>query len=332
MPTALSTRSLRGSNPYGAFAMYAITALKVLMMIAYGVPGYLLVKTKALGEEGIKVFAKFLIYVCQPALSLYTLTSIDSTPILIRDLWIFFFVTLAAQVAIILLYSLVFRSRIKSDIGHRVCSVAGICGNVGFLGIPLLEYLIPGVPEVRVYSAAFSISMNLIGWTLGLLMMTGDKKYIKLKAVFLNPSVITFAVSFVLFASGVKFPALPAEYIETLGRMSTVVCMTVLGMRLATKSLRLIFTNYRIYIAAFIKLIVMPVVIACLFALLPVGQEVKTSAFVLACCPGATMIQSLAETHGGDGRTAADIVLSTSLMCILTIPLMWTLYNTLVLS
>ena len=130
--------------------MFAITALKVLMMIAYGVPGYLLVKTKALGEDSIKAFAKFLLYVCQPALSLYTLTSVDSTPILIRDLWIFFFVTLLAQIAVIFLYSLIFSKKMKSDLGHRVCSVAGICGNVGFFGVPLLEYLIPGMPEVRV--------------------------------------------------------------------------------------------------------------------------------------------------------------------------------------
>ncbi len=310
--------------------MYAITALKVLMMIAYGVPGYLLIKTKVLGEESIKVFAKFLLYVCQPALSLYTLASVDSTPLLIRDLWIFFFVTLAAQVAVIGLYSLIFRGKMKADLGHRVCSVAGICGNVGFFGVPLLEYLLPDMPEVRVYSAAFSISMNVIGWTLGLLMMTGDKKYIKLKAVFLNPSVIAFAFSFTLFACGVKFPQVIADFIETLGRMSTVVCMTVLGMRLATKSIVRIFTNYRIYIAAVIKLILSPIIIALLFAALPVGQEVKTSAFVLACCPGATMIQSLAETYGGDTRTAADIVLSTSLLCILTIPLMWTIYNSIV--
>lgn len=311
--------------------MFGITALKVLMMIAYGVPGYLLVKTKALGEEAIKVFAKFLLYVCQPALSLYTLSSVDSTPTLIRDLWIFFFATLIGQVAIILLYQLIFRKGIKTDFAHRVCAVAGACGNVGFFGIPLLEYLIPGVPEVRVYSAAFSISMNVLGWTLGLLMMTGDKKYVRLKAAVLNPSVITFAISFALFAFGVKFPSLPAEYIETLGRMSTVVCMTVLGMRLATKKLSSIFSNRKIYIAAFSKLLISPVVIGLIFYFLPVSETVKTSAFILACCPCATMIQGLAETHGGDGRTAADIVLSTSLLCILTIPLMWTAYNTLFL-
>ena len=312
--------------------MFGITALKVLLMVAYGVPGYLLVKVRALGEDSIKAFAKFLLYVCQPALSLYTLSSVEATPTLIRDLWIFFFVTLIGQVAIIFLYFFLFRRKMKTDFAHRVCAVAGACGNVGFFGVPLLENLIPGVPEVRVYSAAFSIAMNVLGWTLGLLLMTGDKKYIKLKAVFINPSVIAFAVSFTLFALRFKFPPMPAEYIETLGRMSTVVCMTILGMRLATKKLSSIFSNYRIYIAAASKLILSPIVIGLIFSLLPLNQELKTSAFILACCPAATMIQGLAETHGGDGRTAADIVLSTSLMCIITIPFMWTLYNLLFLA
>jgi predicted permease len=169
--------------------------------------------------------------------------------------------------------------------------------------------------------------MNIIGWTLGLLMMTGDRKYIKLKALFLNPSMITFIISFTLFATGIKFPELPMQYIEMFGRMSTVVCMTVLGMRLATKNLVSIFSNYRIYFAAFGKLVIMPFVILAIFWFLPVNEAVKTSAFILACCPGATMIQGLSETHGGDSETAANIILSTSLLCIVTIPFMWTLYN-----
>ena len=311
--------------------MFGITALKVLMMIAYGVPGYILVKTKALGEESIKAFAKMLLYVCSPALSIYNLSSVDRTPKLVTELGLFFFITLVAQVAIILLYSFLFKNKLKTDAAHKVCAVTGACGNVGFFGVPLLEYLMPGLPQVRVYSAAFSITMNIIGWTLGLLLMTGNRKYIKLKAIFVNPSVIAFSVSLLLFLFDVKFPSLVADYVQTLAKMSTVVCMTVLGMRLATKKLSTIFTNSRVYIAAFWKLIIFPLVLFAVFAVIPVDQTVKTAAFILGCCPAATMLQSLAETHGGDGKTAADIVLATSLLCILTIPFMWTAYNFIIL-
>lgn len=311
--------------------MFIITALKVLIMIAYGVPGYLLVKSKHLGEESIKAFAKMLLYVCSPALCVYNLSSVVTTPQLIKELCLFFVLSLVAQIVIILVFAFILRKKSKADIGYKLCAVTGACGNVGFFGVPLLEYLIPDMPEVRIYSAAFSITMNIIGWTLGLLLMTGDKKYVKLKSVFVNPSMISFIVAFILFVFNVKFPDMVSEYIQSLAKMSTFVCMTVLGMRLATKKLSTIFSNKKVYLAAVSKLIIFPVVVFFIFKLLPISQTAMTSAFILGCCPAATMLQSLAETHGGDGKTAADIVLGTSLLCIISIPFMWTLYNIIIL-
>ena len=297
-------------------------------MVAYGVPGYLLVKTKLLGEKHIKAFAVFLLYACQPALTVFSLVSVERTPGLLGNMGIFFGVTLVGQVLVIGLYCLIFRKKLASS-AHRVCAVAGACGNVGFLGIPLLEQLIPGNPEVIVYSAAFSVSMNIIAWTLGLSLLTGSKKYISLKALLLNPATISFIIAFPLFLFNVKLPQVPVDYIEVIGRMSTVVCMTVLGMRLALKKFVSVFTNIRVYAAAAFKLLIFPAAVTLLFLPIPVDHSVKAAAAILCACPAAAMIQSLAETHGGDSATAADTVLSTNLLCILTVPLVWTVFNAL---
>ncbi|MBO4452957.1 MAG: AEC family transporter [Clostridia bacterium] len=308
--------------------MFGLTALKVLLMIAYGVPGYLLVKTKLLSEKSIKAFAVFLLYVCQPALTVYSLDSVERSPEILINVAAFFGVTLVSQVLIIGLYCLIFRKKL-SEAAHRVCAVAGACGNVGFLGIPLLEQLLPDHPEALAYSAAFSVGMNLIAWTLGLTLITGNKKFISVKAMILNPPMISFLAILPFFLTGVHLPEKIADFIEVLGRMSTVVCMTVLGMRLALNSFKKLFTNLRVYIAAFSKLIVFPALTALLFLPVPVDPSVKSAAVILASCPAAAMIHSLSETHGGDSSTAADIVLATSLTCILTIPLVWTVYNAL---
>lgn len=306
--------------------MFGLTAIKVLAMVAYGAPGFILVKVKALGEKHISAFAVFLLYVCQPALSVYALDSVDCTPEILKNMAVFFAVTLVAQIAIIVVYSLVFRKKL-ADAAHRICAVAGACGNVGFLGIPLLEQLLPDHPEALAYSATFSVSMNVIAWTLGLALITGDKKFIGLKNLLLNPATLAFIVSFPLFVAGVKIPSAVGRYIETLGRMSTPVCMTVLGMRLALRKFRSVFSDGRVYLAAISKLLVFPALAALLFLPIPVDQSVKSAAFILCSCPAAAMIQSLAETHGGDSGTAADVVLSTSLICVLSIPAVWTVYN-----
>ena len=58
--------------------MFVSTAIRVITMVAFGVPGYLLVRFRALGEEHIKAFAKFLLYACQPALTLSRCTALFS--------------------------------------------------------------------------------------------------------------------------------------------------------------------------------------------------------------------------------------------------------------
>ena len=310
--------------------MFVVTALKVLMMIAYGLPGYVFVKTKLVGQDSAKVFAKFLLYISSPALCIQTLNSVDCTPERLKSMGIFFAMSLLSQVAVILLYCLLFGKRFKSNPSHRVCAIAGACGNVGFLGVPLLKFLFPENPEIILYSAMFSITMNVIGWTLGLWLMTGDRKYINLKSLLLNPSVIAFAIGMTLFVTKTKLPSLLAEYVGMLGTMSTFVCMTVLGMRLATKKLKNVFLNKQVYLGAVSKLLVYPWVVLALFWYLPVDISVKTAGFVLGCCPAATMIHGLAESYDCDSETAANTVLFTSIVCILTIPFLWTVYNSLI--
>ena len=310
--------------------MFGITAIKVITMMAYGVPGYLLIKTGAVKENAISAFAKFLLYVCSPAILLYSFNLADCTKELLINMGIFLLMTFLGQLIIIGLYALIFKKKLK-DSAHRIAAVAGACGNVGFLGLPLLQHLLPEFPEAAAYSAAFSVGMNFLAWTVGLMMITGNRKYISFKAAVLNPSTLAFLVAFPLFLFKIKLPALIEEPIAVLGKASTPVCMTVLGMRLATKKFRTVFQNRKIYSAAVAKLFVFPVLVTLLMYFIPMPQEVKSTAFILCCCPAAALVQSLAEAYGGDSVSAADIVLSTNLLCILTIPLMWTAYTALFL-
>ena len=307
--------------------IFGITALKVLVMIAYGVPGFILVKTKMLGEDAIKYFSKFLLYVCQPCLAINSFASVERSAETFKEIGIFFILTLAGEIIVMLVFCLVFKPKMR-EAAYRVCAVAGACGNVGFLGIPLLEKLLPEYPRVVIFSATFSCSMNILAWTLGLLLMTGDKKYIRPKQIFVNPAMIATGIGLIIFGSGIKLPEILMDYIGTVGKMSTVLCMTVLGMRLALTKFRVIFGNLPVLFAAVSKLLVFPAIVTALFALFPsVSFEVRAAALILSSCPAASMIQGLSEIKNGDSATASSVVLATNILCILTVPLMWTAFN-----
>ena len=59
---------------------FLITLATVGIMLAYAVPGYILIKVRAVKADGISAFSKLLMYVCQPFLTLYSFNRAEFTP------------------------------------------------------------------------------------------------------------------------------------------------------------------------------------------------------------------------------------------------------------
>ncbi len=61
------------------FMNFGLTLTEVLLMFAYAVPGYLLVKSRLVGEKAIPGFAALLMYVLQPCLCIDSFRQITYT-------------------------------------------------------------------------------------------------------------------------------------------------------------------------------------------------------------------------------------------------------------
>lgn len=310
---------------------FFLTAANVLVLMAFAVPGFLFVKTKSLTSAQISPFSKVLVYACQPCLQMYAFQTADCTPALLRNMGLFFLFCTGVQLLMMLAMVLFLRFRLE-DVCRRACAASGVFGNVGFLGIPLLQALLPEetIGEAITLAAVFSLSMNLLAWTGGLFLLTGEKRHIRARAILLNPSMLTFYLAFPLFLLGVKLPPLVLDAITLMGRMSTPVCMLVLGMRLACTPFRQIFTNRYAWRASAGKLLVMPLLALVSVAFLPLPAYFQSTLFLLCCCPSASAVQSFSEIYlpesAVDGkRTTADTILLSNLLCILTIPLLFLL-------
>ena len=112
---------------------FTTTALNVLMMLAYSVPGFIFVKTKMIDQSHIASFAKVLLYVCSPALSIYSFNSVDYSKELLINLGLMLLLSFLLQIAVLGLTWLVLRKK-YADPRYRVCCVASVLGNVGFFG------------------------------------------------------------------------------------------------------------------------------------------------------------------------------------------------------
>lgn len=303
------------------------TAIKVLSMMAYAIPGFLFVKCKTLSSSQIAPFSKVLVYLCQPCLEVYAFLSADCTPALLSKMGWFFLLCTGAQLAVLGVVCLLPGDR--KETCRRVSGAASVFGNVGFIGIPLLEALLPAeaAPDAVALSAVFALSMNLLAWTAGLFLMTGERKHIRLKGLLLNPAMLAFYVAFPLFLMGVKLPEALDTTISLAGKMSTPLCMIALGMRLAATPFRRIVTDKYAWFSCLGKLVFMPLLTLVCLKLLPFDMYFNATLFLLCCCPTAAVVQNFSEIYLPENETAgkhtaADAILLSNLLCIVTIPLL----------
>ncbi len=309
-------------------AEFKTTLIMVGIMLAYAVPGFILIKVKAVKSDHIASFSKLLLFVCQPALTLYSFNKADFTKELGVNLLIFLGIITAVQLVFIGLFYLIFRKKM-GDIRYRITTIATTLSNCSFLGVPLLEAIFPNSHNAAVYSMMYFLSMSLLGWTLVSAIITRDKKYISVKKIILNPATLSIAVSLPFFFTGFKISADNGQLlgqienmIKILGKMTTPICMLVMGMRLATIKFKSLFNNWMQYFAVAINQVVFPLCVLGLLTLLRVDEELKWCMFVMCSCPIAAVIQNYAEILGEGQDISANMVLLGTLTSIVTLPLM----------
>ena len=274
-----------------------------------------------LKEEHIKGFAVFLLYVCSPALSIYSFQQAECNMEILINIGILLLVTTFMQVLIMGIGFLINIKTYKIDGASRVATVAAAFGNVGFFGVPILQALLPDHPEAMVYSAVMSVMMNLIGWTLGMFMMSGDRKHVSVKNFLINPTTLCLLIALPLFFTNTSFPKPVMNFVEFFSKMSTPTAMTVLGMRLAFVKFRDLL-DYRQVVAIFLKLIALPLITFGIMYALPVDETLKISTYILSCMPPAAITLNFAELSNTSPKTAANIVVVGSLLVAITLPVL----------
>ncbi len=298
---------------------FTITLTAVAVMLLYSVPGFLLIRSRLVRQDAIPAFATVLMYVCQPCLTVYSFQKAEFSAQLAGELLLFFLTALVLQSVLLGAFYLIFRRKF-SDIKYRIGTIATTLGNCTFMGVPLLEALFPEHPETIVFSLAYFLAMSVLSWTAASYIITQNRKYISIRKLFLNPAMLSMLFTIPIWVAGFQLPAQLDSTVTLLGKMTTPLCMLVLGMRLGTVRLLPIFTSGLSYFAIGIKQLAMPLLVFLVTLVLPLDTVTKQTMFILAATPVASVVLNFAEMLGEGQETAANVVLLGTLLSILTIP------------
>ena len=109
--------------------------------------------------------------------------------------------------------------------------------------------------------------------------------------------------------------------------------MMVTGMLIAGMDLKKIFTHKRVWFISALRLLAVPLI--CVFALrivsrhtgVPNGEMILLITLLATASPSGTTITQMAQVYGGDTDYACSINVVTTLLCIVTMPIMVALYQ-----
>ena len=219
------------------------TITSVLTLIAMCIPGFILIRSRLLKEDAIAALSAILLYVNQPAFSFYSFQTSGYSGSILNNILLVMAISALIHLIVLIISYLVFRYDAKPDRG-RAYAFAASFGNIGFMGLPVIRMLMPDNPEVVIYLAVMFIVFNMLSWTVGIYLITGNKKYMSIKKAFLNPPTIAVLIAFPLFMLNITLPQAALFPIRYLSDMIVPLAMLILGMRFGACEVRKLFSDW----------------------------------------------------------------------------------------
>ena len=301
---------------------FTTTLYNVLIMFFYMIPAFILIKVGKAEPPHAKTVSAILLYISFPCMIFNSFQSIKFDYDILGKIFLFFLISIILLVLGIVICFLILKKKYDEP-KYRMLTIASAFGNVGFLGTPLISGLYPDSPIVVCYSSIYTTSMTILGFTVGVYALTTNKSFMSLYSALYNQGTIAIGIAVIIYLTEWIFPKILGNAIALLAKMSTPLCMHVLGMRLATVKITELFKRPFVYVTSFIKLFVFPLVAYLLVYFLPfLDEEFKSSIFILSGAPCAAVILSLAELYNTEQELSANVVLVSTILCVVTLPIL----------
>lgn len=296
--------------------------IQLFMVMALG---YFLFKIKLLDVDLNKKLTTLLLSVTTPALIVSSVLSTTEYQSLNQILFVFLIGILTYILLPIIGYIIAKVMRIPLP-QQGLYIFMTVFSNIGFMGFPVMNAIFGH--DAVFYTAIFNMIFNLFVYTVGAAMMnygTEKSAHMDLKNL-LSPGVIASLVALAIYFTQLQLPDVISSTITMIGDITTPMAMIIIGSTLANIPLKEVFSEMRIYPYTIIKQIIVPVAVYPLLNLLIKDPLILGITLIMISMPVANSAVLFATEYDGDVSLAAKAVFMTTLLSIVTIPLIVALF------
>lgn len=287
--------------------------------------GFLIVKAKLLNSEDSKILSIIVLYLIIPCVIINAF-QVDYTPQTVKGLLIALAGSVMTQVILLIVVSILGRVFHLNEV--EVASI--YYSNSGNLIVPIVTFILG--KEWVLYGCVFMSVQLVFIWTHCKKIISRESTYDWRKIV-LNINMISIAIGIVLFLTRIHLPAIINNTLSAVGSMIGPASMIVTGMLFAGMDFKQIFANKRVYFVSFFRLIIVPVIalflIKCsqLSTFSSNGNKLMLIVFLAIITPSASTVTQMCQVYENDSQYASAINVVTTLLAIVTMPLMVMLFQ-----
>ena len=287
--------------------------------------GFIIVKAKLLKAEDSKILSVIVLYLIIPCVIINAF-QVDYTPQTVKGLLIALAGSVITQVILLIVVSILGRVFHLNEV--EVASI--YYSNSGNLIVPIVTFILG--KEWVLYGCVFMSVQLVFIWTHCKKIISRESTYDWRKIV-LNINMISIAIGIVLFLTRIHLPAIINNTLSAVGSMIGPASMIVTGMLFAGMDFKQIFANKRVYFVSFFRLIIVPVIalflIKCsqLSTFSSNGNKLMLIVFLAIITPSASTVTQMCQVYENDSQYASAINVVTTLLAIVTMPLMVMLFQ-----
>lgn len=287
--------------------------------------GYLIVKTGLVRDDDSKVLSKIILYLIVPCVIINAF-QVDYTTDTVKGLLIAFAASVMTQVILLVVISVAGRLLHLNEV--EVASV--YYSNSGKLIVPIVTFILG--QEWVLYGCVFMSVQLVFLWTHCKKIISREASY-DWKKIILNINMISIFIGVILFFTGIRLPEIIGNTLASVGTMIGPASMIVTGMLFAGMNLKQIFANKRVYFITFLRLIAVPLIALVLIKLSNLasfsadGNKIMLIVFLAIITPSASTVTQMCQVYGNDSKYASAINVMTTLLSIITMPVMVMLFQ-----
>ena len=293
-------------------AVEAIIPIFILLLV-----GYFLKCIKITDKKGFDAMNTLGFKVFLPVLLFYNIYKNDSIELFDTRLIAFVVLGTLAIFGIGLLGVMLIT---KDNAKRGVMLQASFRSNFAILGVPLVGYICgEGSGALAALMVAVVVPVFNVLSVISLEIFRGNtiKLGKVLKGIAQNPLIIACVLGLIFLGFNIKLPSVLETSVKDLSKVASPLAIVVLGASFNFSELGGYVKENIIVVST--RLIIVPAVMLTLGALLGFTGEAFCCLIVIFGAPVAVSSYAMAQQMGGDEKLAAQVVVLTSAICVVTL-------------